>query len=378
MSKYIKLTENEVLPVTEDVTDKEVEVLKEKVLQQMKQEGFTMKREHTVRGGIMKNRKTIKRVAAVALILGITAPTAVCAAGKWGLFDGLFGDKDTTPIEQYLESVNTEKMETGETETEQWPENPIYQMENDDYSIAVDSFLFSEATDYGIVQFTVTEKNADSADWYDVAQWDPFYRDWKVWDATEIFAGLGDNKLWFEVKGLMSQNNRCFMKKNDEQTYLCYLCFNHMKSTGMADSILQLNVKESKIVKNGEKEELIWSPIMRLDVPMGESLPNYTWYNEEGEMALVLTSVDFWLNDAPESSVYGSDIILDEISVQMKNGSEYAIHSENQKIIDWFYATQKEDGVWRSFASVIDLDEVVSFTVDGKVFYVENAVIGQK
>ena len=112
----------------------------------------------------------------------------------------------------------------------------------------------------------------------------------------------------------------------------------------------------------------------KLDIPLGESLPNYTWNNENGELALVLSSVDFWLNDAPESSVYGSDIILGEISVQMKDGSEYIVHSEEQKIIDWFYSTKKEDGIWRNFATVIDLEEVVSFTVDGKVFNVKDAV----
>ncbi len=358
MSKYMKLTENEVLLVTEGVSDMELEALKERVLQQLQKEGYSMKRNN------LKNRKVIKRVAVAALVLGITTPTAVYAAGKFGLFDGLFGNKDTTPIEQYVETADAVKR----------LKNPIYQMENEDYVIKVDNFVFSEATDYGIVQFTLTEKKAYGTDWYEVAQWDEYYDDWKVWDATEIFAGLGDNKLWFEVKGLMSQNNRCFMKKIDEQNYLCYLCFNDMKSTSMADSILQLNVKESKIVKDGEKEELTWKQIMKLDVPMGESLPNYTWHNKEGGTALVLTSIDFWLMDAPESSVHGSDIILDEISVQMKDGSEYIIHSDEQKIIDWFYATQKEDGVWRNFASIIDLEEVVSLTVDGKVFCVKDAV----
>ncbi len=374
MNKYMKLTENEVLAVTEGVTDSEVEVLKEKVLQQLKEECHTMKRGNLLKKDTKKNSKMIKRVAVATLVLGITAPTAVYAAGKLGLFEGLFGDKDTTPIEQYVESINTEQAVTEEKEKVQRPENPIYQMENDDYSIAVDSFVFSEATDYGIVQFTVTEKNVDSADWYEVAQWDEVYRDWKVWDSTEIFAGFGDHKLWFEVKGLMSQNNCCFMKQIDEQTYLCYLCFNDMKSTSMADSILQLSVKESKIVQNGEKEELTWSSIMKMDIPMGESLPNYTWYDAEGKVALVLTSVDFWLIDAPESSVSGRDIILKEVSVQMKDSGEYIIHSDEQKIIDWFYSTQKEEGIWRDLATVIDLEEVVSFTVDGESFYVEDAV----
>ena len=374
MSKYMKLTENEVLPVSEDVSDMELESLKERVLHQLQEEVGTVKRTNLVKQGTKKDAKIMKRIAAAAIILGITAPTAVYAAGKFGLFDGLFVDKDITPIEQYVESVNTEQAITEENEKVKRPENPIYQMENEDYVIKVDNFVFSEATDYGIVQFTLTEKKEDSNDWYEVAQWDPLYRDWKVWDATEIFAGLGDNKLWFEVNGLMHQNNRCFMTMIDEQTYLCYLCFNDMKSTSMADSVLKLNVKESKLVNYGEAEEVKWSSIMKLDIPIGESLPNYTWNNENGELALVLSSVDFWLNDAPESSVYGSDIILGEISVQMKDGSEYIVHSDEQKIIDWFYSTQKDEGIWRNFASVIDLEEVVSFTVDGKVFNVKDAV----
>ena len=58
----------------------------------------------------------------------------------------------------------------------------------------------------------------------------------------------------------------------------------------------------------------------------------------------------------------------------MKDGSQYVVHSEKQKKIDWLYSTKKEAGIWRNFASVIDLEEVVSFTVDGKVFGVEDAV----
>ena len=58
----------------------------------------------------------------------------------------------------------------------------------------------------------------------------------------------------------------------------------------------------------------------------------------------------------------------------MKDGSTYVVQSEAQKTIDWFYSTKKETGIWRNFASVIDLKDVVSFTVDGKVFYVEDAV----
>lgn len=356
MSKYMKLTENEVLPVAEDVTDTEVEALKEKVLLKMKEEGVIMKKQ-------TRNSKIFKRIAAAIVVLGIATPAGVYAAGKLGVFDGLFGDKATTPIEQYVESADTEKSGS-----------KIYQMENEDYSIVVDSLVFSEATDYGIVQFTVTDKDADGNEWYDVAQWDDWYRDWTVWDATEIFAGLGNNRLWFEVNGLTYQNNRCFMKRIDEKTVQCYLCFNDMKNSSMADKSLQLSVKESKLTKQGDEEVLTWTQIMKLDVPVGESLPSYTWYDEAGDVALVLTGVDFWLTDAPESSVSGSDIILKEVSVQMKDDSQYDVHSENRKIIDWFYSTQKEEGIWRNFASVIDLEEVVSFTVDGKVFHVEDAV----
>ena len=374
MSNYIKITENEVLLLTEDVTDIEVEALKEKVLYQLQQEVSTRGNGAFRKGRAMKNSKILKRVAAAILIFGIATPTAVYAAEKWNLFDGLFRGQDTNPIEQYVEIVDMEQAVSENTENVQQPENSIYQMENDDYSIAVDSFVYSEATDYGIVQFTVTQKNADSSAWYNVAEWNELYRDWKVWDATEIFAGMGNKKLWFEVNGLNLENNRCFMKQIDARTTVCYLCFNDMESSSMADRNLKLSVKESKLVKHGEIDDLIWTQIMKLDVPMGESMPSYTWYDAKGEPALILTSVDFWLLDAPESAVCGNDVILKEVSVQKKDGSQYNIHSEKQKIIDWFYATQKEEGTWRNFAGVIDLEEVISFTADGKVFYVEDAV----
>jgi len=353
MSNYMKITETEVLSVTDHVKDCEVEALKEKVLLQMKQEEYQMKSRNK------NNGKMMKRVAAAIVVLGIAAPTGVYAAGKLGVFGGLFGDKDTASIEQYVENANTEQGEA----------TAVYQMETDDYCITVDRFVYSEATDYGIVQFTLTDKNAEDESWYEVATWDEHYSDWKVWDTTEIFAGVGDGRLSFQVEGLSWQNNRCYMKQTDAQTYECYLCFNDMKKSNMADKTLKLAVKESDLVD----EKLNWTQIMKLDVPKGESLPHYTWFNEDGETALVLTGVDFWLIDAPKSAVSG-DIILKEISVQMKDGSTYVVQSEAQKTIDWFYSTKKETGIWRNFASVIDLEEVVSFTVDGKVFCVEDAV----
>lgn len=356
MSKYIKITENEVLPMTETVSDAELEVLKRKVLLQMKEEGFIMKNR-------TRNGKMFKRVAAAIIVIGIATPGGVYAAERLGVFEGLFLNKDTTPIEQYVENVDTKQLESN-----------IYQMENEDYSIVVDSFVFSEMTDYGIIQFTVTDKIVDGKKWYDVAEWDEWYQDWSVWDATEIFAGLDSHKLRFEISGLMSQNSRCFMKKIDEQTIKCYLCFNDMKNSDMADKKLQLSVKESKFTNQGNKEILSWTPIMELDIPIGESLPGYLWYDEAGETALILTAVDFWLTDVPKSSLYGKDIILKEVSVRMKDGSQYVVHSDSRKIIDWFYSTGKEDGIWWNFAGVIDLEEVVSFTVDGKVFLVENAL----
>lgn len=354
MSNYMKITETEVLSDTEHVKDCEVEALKEKVLLQMKQEEYQMKSRNK------NNGKMMKRVAAAIVVLGIAAPTGVYAAGKLGVFDGLFGDKDTAPIEQYVENVNTEQGEV----------NAVYQMETDDYVVAVERFVYSEATDYGIVQFTLTDKNAEDGPWYEVATWDEHYSDWKVWDAMEIFAGVGDDRLSFQVEGLSWQNNRCFMKQMNAQTYECYLCFNDMKNSSMADKTLKLVVKESDLVD----EKLSWKQIMKMDVPKGDSLPHYTWFNKDGETALVLTAVDFWLLDAPESSVYGNDIILKEISVQMKDGSTYVVQSGEEKVIDWFYSTKKENGIWRNFASVIDLEEVLSFTVDGKVFCVEDAV----
>lgn len=87
-----------------------------------------------------------------------------------------------------------------------------------------------------------------------------------------------------------------------------------------------------------------------------------------------MTPVDFLLKNVPETSVSGVDVILREVSVQFKDGSEYIVHSEKQKTIDWLYATSKDGGSWRSFAKVVDLDNVKSFTADGKIFAIEDAV----
>lgn len=394
-NKYMNITDNETLELGQEISDQEVELLKGCVLEQVQvsqnelgkwnagqkwidrdgEEQSVMERKVKA----MKRRNMITKVAVAALVVAVATPTAVYAAEKWNLFGGLFGGSDTTPIEPYVESSVVEDPDlpagvSGENELAQGLESSIYQMENEDYAIAVEKFVYSEATDYGIVQFTVTDKSNNASDWYEVATWADIYEDWDVIDIDEIFAGMGTGRLWFEINGLMHMDGNCYAEQIDEDTTVCYLTFNDMEGSNIGDRALKLSVKESTLVKHGDVEDLTWSQIMKLDVPVGESLPNYTWYDEEGNEDLVLTSVDFLLKDAPDASVSGVDVVLREVSVQFKDGSEYVIHSEKQKKINWLYSTSKDGGSWRSIAKVIDLEEVVSFTVDGKVFHVEDAV----
>ncbi len=381
MIKYIKVVDEDVLELTENVSSEDVEYLKKQVLERMKEEvksvegGRNNKSEKRER--IMKNN-IWRKVAVAAVIFAIATPTVAYAAEKWNLFGGLFEGSDTTPIEPYVESIVVEDSDvpgvSGEKELAQSMETPIYQMENEDYIIAVEKFVYSEATDYGIVQFAVTDKNNSNPNWYQVATWEGIYKDWDVVAIDEIFAGMEEGQMKFEVNGLMYMNGHCYAEQRDENTKVCYLTFNDMEGSEIAGRALKLSVKESKLVKHGDVEDLTWNSLTKLDVPVGESLPNYTWYDEDGNAALVLTSVDFLLKDAPEASICETDVILSEVSVQFKDGREYIVHSEEQKVIDWLYATSKEGGSWRGFAKVVDLDNVKSFTVDGKVFAIEDAV----
>lgn len=382
-NKYMNIVDEDVLELEEDVEAEDVESLKLCVLEQMREEQKKIKRfdkgKKEKEAENMRNNSILRKVAVAAVAIAIATPTVVYASEKWNLFGGLFGGSDTTPIEPYVENIVTESANGSEetvigSETVQGTETPIYQMENDKYIISVEKFVYSEATDYGIVQFSVTDKSDADSNWYQVATWEGIYKDWDVIDIDEIFAGMEDGQMKFEVNGLMCMNGHCYAEQRDENTKVCYLAFNDMEGKEIAGRALKLSVKEAQLVKRGEVEDLLWNPLTKLDVPVGESLPNYTWYDKEGNVALVLTPVDFLLKDVSETSVSGMDVILREVSVQFKDGSEYIVHSEEKKTIDWLYATSKDGGSWRSFAKVVDLDNVKSFTADGKIFAIEDAV----
>lgn len=382
-NKYINILDEDVLELEEDVEAEELESLKLCVLEQMREEQKKIKRfdkgKKEKGAENMRNNSILRKVAVAAVAIAIATPTVVYASEKWNLFGGLFGGSDTTPIEPYVESIVTESANGSEetvigSETVQGTETPIYHMENDKYIISVEKFVYSEATDYGIVQFSVTDKSDDDSNWYQVATWEGIYNDWDVIDIDEIFAGMEDGQMKFEVNGLMCMNGHCYAEQRDENTKVCYLAFNDMEGKEIGGRDLKLSVKEAQLVKRGEVEDLLWNPLTKLDVPVGESLPNYTWLDEEGNVELVLTPVDFLLKNVPETSVSGVDVILREVSVQFKDGSEYIVHSEKQKTIDWLYATSKDGGSWRSFAKVVDLDNVKSFTADGRIFAIEDAV----
>ncbi len=180
--------------------------------------------------------------------------------------------------------------------------------------------------------------------------------------AQEIYGGTLGFGLTESV-----YSNRVFIASQEGNKTVCQMTFSTFKNIDMKNRLPKLTVFEM-----GDGDPMT---IMKLDMPVSESLPSYCWRNADGEVRLLLSGMDFHLYDAPKSSIYGEDIITREISVQMKDGSSYIVRSESGKAEHLLYCTGRDGGFWGSFDRVINPDNIASFAVDGKVFYVEDATL---
>ena len=289
------------------------------------------------------------RVAAAALAFVLLGGTSVYAAQRFNWFEGLFAESDVTLIDEYAETP------------ESVADSGVYQGENEDWLVTVDQYMYNEATDYGIVQFTVVDKS-EKCDWYGIAEYHSFYSDWDMPAGQQIYGGTLGFGLTESV-----YSNRVFISSQEGNKTVCQMTFSTFKDIDMKNRLPKLTVFE---MGDGDPRT-----IMKLDMPVGESIPSYCWRDADGEVRLLLSSVDFHLLDAPESSIHGSDIILCEVSVQMKDGSSYIVRSEAGKAEHIFYCTGREDGFWGCFDRAIDLENVVSFSADGETFHIEDAVL---
>ncbi len=68
---------------------------------------------------------------------------ASTAAQRFNWFDGLLAESEITLIDEYAETPET------------IADNGVYQAENEDWLVTVEQFIYLEATDYGIVRFSV-------------------------------------------------------------------------------------------------------------------------------------------------------------------------------------------------------------------------------
>ncbi len=304
---------------------------------------------------------TAKAAAAVMVFL-ILGATSVFAAEKLNIFGGLFGSSDTSSVEEYVATTDPAAQDRDA--------EGVYTAENETWSVSVEQFMYNKATKYAVVQFTVVNKTGDGRRWFNTAEWNELYEDWEKTDATQIFIGKDDiDYLWFRAEnGLNLEAGRVYMQQLNENTFSCQLLVNPCRPGAAGNGLPRLIVCESE-------GEGVWNEILRMDIPVGESLPCLRWEDENGGTRLLLSAVDFLIADAPECSINEiGEIIPREISVQFSDGSEAVILSESAHILHEFYGKLSEKGLWSCFDRVIDLENVVSFTFDGEVFYTNDAV----
>lgn len=359
-NRYINIKPTEEIEFKFNLSEKEKENMKKRVLENM----------HTTSKEAKKRNVLVAAITAVCVVL---IPTGVYAAGKLNLFGNIFGEADEVPVEYYVEyssEVNATEEETaGIAEVVEDYSNKIYEASNDTYDIRADYCMYNEVTGAGVIQFTLTNLTGDGRQWYEVATADSYYDDWELGtrNVAELYSVEEEGQLSFDVSGLGSANDRVFLKteESDANKKVCIMVFNDMARVDFSTADLKLVVKES--IYNVDKTDLKWNSVLSVDIPLGESLPILKWVDENGNTEAVLSSFDFL--------VYGIEDGGQDSSVKLTDGSEYHIENDELKIMNQLYGALTEEGIWDCFCNIIDLDNVEAFYFDGVEYPVSEAVM---
>lgn len=352
-SHYIDIDKIEVIDFSEKLYEAEIENMKKRVLEKMQDESMTRKRSSM-------------KVAGIAVVCAILIPSGVYAANKLNLFGNIFSNSDETPVGNYVEfatdEVTAETDEVGAIEKQ-------YVDSNDIYELTADYCMYNQETGAGVLQFTINNMTSDGRTWYEVATVDEYYDDWElgVRDLPELHAVDKEGYFTFGVEGLGDDDCRVYLKENesDANKKVCIIVFNDFKKVDFSKAELKLVVKERQYNVEGNSMKPI--PILSVDIPKGETVPNLKWLDENGDVKATLSSFDYF--------VYGIDDGGQNVSVKLKDGSEYHILNDEKKILNELYSTLSYEGIWGSFCTIMDLDKVETFFFDGVEYSASDAIV---
>ena len=323
--------------------------------------------------------------------------SGVYAAERLNLFGGLFGGADESSVKEYIASTDADDTAsvdktnqaidtTTNTDTANG-ENAAQALsyegvdEQEGYKVTVNQHMYNKETGSGVLQFTVEDLTGEGRSWYEVATVQDVYDDWEMGcrEQTEIYTGIEDGKQYidFTIKGLSLEDSRTYIntKESTDNKKVCQIIYNDFEENDLSQN-LALMVRTHTTENDVSSEGVM----MTLQIPKAESLPCYVWENADPYNRVVLSNYCYLL-DAPgiNSDSYEHQNELtnqSEVYVTMKDGTQYYILSDENKINNECYGTDNlNDTQWHSFFNLLNLDVVESFAIDGVTFYVKDATL---
>lgn len=198
-------------------------------------------------------------------------------------------------------------------------------------------------------------------------------------ETRQIYTGIEDGKQYidFTIKGLSFEDSRTYIntKESTDNKKVCQIIYNDFEENDLSQD-LALMVR----TLTTENDISSYGVLMTLQIPKAESLPCYVWENADPYNRVVLSNYCYLL-EAPgiNSSSYEHQNELNiqsEVYVTMKDGTQFCILSDDNKINNECYRTENfNDTQWHSFFNLLDLDMVESFTIDGVTFHTKDATL---
>ena len=320
----------------------------------------------------MENKKVrnyvyprVCKVAAVFALIALVGGGSVFAAEKLKLFDSFFVGGNEEPIASYIADIDDAEKEK------------LYEGNYDDYKITVEKMLYCDETNYGMVQFSVKDMTGKGRQWCRQVEYVDELQSWDLSNTLELMETSDGDKspeFYFQIGGMNNPEYNLYGTKVDDNITVCQMVYGSFNYGEMNVDDISLVVKHDD---NGVTKD-----VLKLSVPVGESLPCYVWTGDDGKVRLKLSSVNYMLFDAPAEDIVDykeghRDILPNDVSVKMKDGSEYILYSETRKVMHELHGCKVTlaglEGNWHPFDRVLDLEKVQSFQVDGLEFNVSEA-----
>ena len=302
-------------------------------------------------------RFPVKRVVCAGLAAALCIGGTAFAANAQSWFPLLFPNGGDADLEGYVQTADNAKLTD----------------ENDAYRLSVESVLFDESAGTGVISLHLENKKQDGVQPFTLAHLIDSYQNkpdmtWTTLSACCAEEGQLDFEVMYGDSGFCGSEFYLDTARSTANDYYLEGAF-AISSTYQKGEPLRLEALEPGKTTVRADGQATAQSVLAVDLPEFQQMPHLT--SENGDVTL--SQIGIRIRNA---DMYCTVDEVDQLSVQMKDGSEYVLLDESADIDRTLYTygfsstedTDRIDTEAAVSARAFDLDNVQSVTINGEKY----------